>query len=1756
MKIRNNIYKVTEAVFRHRLATIAATICLGGLVPTGGIMAQNVFEHWEGYHRQPLVNGMQQVHEHVYYYYVNSGSSVTLKLPFSGYDGTSQSTRTDEPAGYIRWYDYNTDKASSYLSKLYSNNSYMTTIYDASGNNRGLFFKNSAGGTTSPNLYTTGVSFKAPSSGWTGTTIACDVSKYTDYNTNNSSYIQREPTLQMRYIFHIKSTQDMANAIMNAASTDVEGVGRTFEDNKRIIFGAKDKAATMAIRVNQNINVDGMKYRFYPLNNYNSKSVYPKTESQKIKQSDFNTSQLYTANSLKWRVYNEALTKYCDILTNSTSQFLDISINSLNNATWYTVGGTSTTATPTDIGFDHSVYVVAYASYSSYYTNYYCPIANYEVVFQNAHPKTQDQILADGANTRSLSYLKSHYGDPVVNISFDDVNSNQTLAAPTKANNMSTFASPAELCSYGYVYPDLIDQAAPREWPLIHGEYGLFKSANVSGVSDNNLRTSGNQRMYSWNAPDYPQLYDRTHEINSKQYGYFLYVDASEESRQIAAANFEANLCSGSRLIFSAAATDFTSSSAAEQPQLLFRLYGIDRDVTTNEINDRRLIQSFSSGDFSNNVTTRQYGNWHQIFGEMTLQRSDAADNYNEFQIVIDNMCKSTNGADYAVDDIRIYLSSAKVDVLQNKPVCDDVKTGAVPSDNITLKIRADYDNLSGHLNYEDAGATAKTMFFRFCDANNNPVKIDYDGDRTVEEYGSVTIPIRYSATDSNFETINNRRYYTLANRHFDLPTGKSYYVSVAYPDDNGNPDKWADPTDVCSTYSPMFEIVKQSIMVTDANGNVVTTVRIKCDDSNTPNVSVNAKLETVDKVNGGKVVLSNVKFDWFFSQENATNDINSNGVLEALQRFRDAYPEATTLRSAKNRFTTADRNLLKEYIDNGRLLISASSSITTFSKFGRYEVAAIPIASSVDVGGQQYDICSAPLFFPLRIVKDGPRVYTGFSDVTYPSDDRTLRIGLPQINAIAKANAALTLPMASMEDADNVKLENSGKVWISSTNDPQMTLASGQDQFVGYVSSATISKYDKTFGIRFNSEAANRLREGYWYEINFSFNNTASSSTASCPGEVFIKMLIVPEYATWKPSQATNSAWNSDDNWIRSNKAEIYKNDYADYSETREAAYMPMKFTKVTVPTLTNSIYPNLGAITYKDNGIATRIGDVAYDIVTKWNYSTTDGSDTGNGNFSCEKWAGNFCDQIYFKPEAELLYANYLTYNKAYVEKELTPNTWSVMSSPLKQTYAGDLYVPKSNGQEQSEAFKPMTYDKTVNDRNAYPIFQRSWDGDVKEVMADATLYKANHDGTIEETTGNEITLNSAYWTHVYNKVDEAYSKGKAFVVKAGDKYTEGAKNNTSALIRLPKADTKYSYYDSESKQTIEASVAKNADNYRLQLGDNDQTLTLTQPLNQNVHEGNNFHLVGNPFTSSLSMYRFLKINTAFEGSVWTFADGKFTAHSIDTSLDYDKKKDVIIPPTQAFFVKVKDGENPTGVTFNSAMLINRWVSGGEKALIIRPTLTLTTTDGIRNSESKLIVNEEACRDYVVGEDVEMLGEGNIAEVAQVYSVAGSQAVALNASDDINWMPVGVVAAKSKEVDVNVSLNSKMLRKMDIEGSQLFLFDATTKTFSEIKDGMTVKMMANDHGRYYVTNQSSLNTTDINTIDCFSPTENTIVVATLKGDMKRVVVYDISGALVTSNHSVNGGRCQLNVPKAGIYVVKATTKEDRTETFKIVVR
>lgn len=1762
---KNNINRLAPS---RRLLLQLLTMMALTAAPSS-VYAQSLGFHKEGQSGLPLDSrGMQQTAEWHYYYYLPTNSNtMELELPFAGW-GDSK-TNDLEPYGWIRWYDYNTDLKSDNLT-VYSR--YYTSLNSLKDKTSKKDIGLIAGSLRNSARDYAGVKYKKPTGadaeGWPGETIACDVSRYNDYSGYNpryTNYVEKEPTLSIRYIFHIKSAAYLAKRIKDALCDHSRAADLTLEDNKRIVFGAKDANAKMTLRTNLK-NSGGQTYWFYPLNTAQPKSVYPTTESQKITASDFGSNML-KAENVSWIAYNEDKTKY-KVLGTST-QFFDLSISKLKESGWLNVKDDKSTDVPEDIGFEHTIYVVAWAVNG---TTDMCPVANFEVFIHKGYPKTKDELTADGDVDRTISYFDDKY-EQQMDISFDDDNTDLTLDAPTTPlNNMSLKPSDFKSRAYGFTYAKLesndpYDGKTPHHSKSpIHGDYGLYKSGNLPGISYNN------QDGYQWWAAGSPTIYDRTYaKTNHKQYGHFLYVDASNESRQIASADFKANLCTGSQLIFSGAVAEYTAAMNSTAPQVMFRLYGINKDENGN-VTDQKLIQSFSSGDFATNTKTHAYGQWYQIYSKQVLQKSAAADNYTDFRIVLDNMCQDTWGADYCVDDLCLYTQTSKLDVLQNKPLCPNETGYETAPDDITLKLRGIYETFQAMVNQKES-----KLFYRICDATGKRVEnIDYDGDGHPDEYGTARIPASYNAAyvlppaaaggKTNvpmFENDNSgNRCLVIANRNFNIVPGKDYYFSIAYPSDD-NPDvpgDWGKSTDVCSTYSDKFQVVEQNIKLTDKNSNVLTALRVDCN-SKTPTVEVIAKIETADPVNGGKVTIDKVKFDWFLSKPNAENELyTTTGLLEALHAYRKAYPSYNGLHTGFSSVNYTQYTLLKKYVDSKQLILNASNSMGN-RKFetketGLYKIAVIPVQAKATINGQEYEICADPMLVNLRVVTDGPNINFGFPGVIYPNDARTVRVGLPQINAIATKNGALNLPMTGIERAKSVEMIDEAQVSISNTNDPDFN---STEQMIGVVTSSTINETDKTVGIRFNSNAVTTLKEGYWYEIHFRYKN-ADGSMASCPGETFIKMCIVPEYATWNSSPRTASTnWNDDNNWLRSTKAEIFKDSYTDYNTT--TAFMPMKFTKVTVANQKDKgkVYPNLDEISYRSNGIAssTKMKSFAYDFVAKWS-DTADGSDNGNGTFSCEKWAGNFCDQIYFKPEAELLYANYLTYNKAYVEKELTPNTWSIMSSPLQQTYAGDLYVQKDDGQEQSEAFQPMTYDEKVNDRSAYPVYQRSWDGDAKEIVDNTKFYQAHEDGTVEETT-NDFFLTSGYWSHVYNKVDEQYTKGQAFAVKAGDKYTAGAQGaNATAVIRLPKADTQFSYYDSESNKPVNVTVNRDANSYRMLLGDvaGDKTMAMTQPLKENLHSENRYHLVGNPYTSSLSMYRFLKANPAFENSIWTLDNGKVTAYTLALDEAYDKKTDVLVSPTQAFFVKLKTGESATEATFNASMLINKDVTPGEKTLVIRPTLTLTTTDGVRNSESKLIVNDEASRDYVEGEDVEMLGEGNIAEIAQVYSVAGSQAVALNASDDINWMPVGVVAPKSKEVDVNVSLNSKMLIKMNNEGSQLFLFDATTKTFSEIKDGMTVKMMANDHGRYYITNQSSLNTTDINTIECFSPTENTIVVATLKGDMKRVVVYDISGALVTSNHSVNGGRCQLNVPKAGIYVVKATTKEDRTETFKIVVR
>lgn len=1764
------------------------------------VRAQSVFEHYKGVNGMPYIRNpygieMQQVHEYEYTYYVEAGKRIDLLLPFANY-GNYYSSSDDEPKGYIRWYDYKTDMKSNSLV-IWSPAGYLKDVKDKDGKSRGFIaWKNNPNSDINgPNIRMQGVQYAPPTaaadSDWEGEEIACDVSKYTDFGpvvSGENQYFTHEPTLQIRYIFHIRPAKAMAENIIKTTSTDLRTADSdlTIEDNRRIMFGAKDKDAKMSIRVNYKPS----NYFFYALKPKDGKRhLFSSDEAHSIKQADYDKSTLYNANNFIWIAYDETKTKYTLLYSSEAKQMIDkTSMETLNKSTWYNLDGTDATAPTIKVG--SIVYFVAYAYYNDISVK--APIANFEVLYQNTYPKTMQQLIDDGDNERTLAYFESHYKQATKPISFDDDNDKLTVVAPTKENNMARYASRWDRRAYSFVYPQLRDQASPGRYALIHGEYGLFKSANLDGVSDMSQTTAAGKTLYSWNAPGV--LYDRTYAItNGKQYGYFLYVDASDESRQIATVDFKADLCSGARLIFSAAVTDFTASSAPVEPQVLFKLYGIIKDEN-DKVTHQRLLTSFTSGDFNSNTEgNRQAGTWFQVYSRIVMRKNSGVENYSDFRIVLDNMCSGTHGADYAIDDIRLYIQHAKVDVMQNQPACPDATNGSVANPNITLKITSHYENVQA---ITGVGKESK-LFYRICDMDGNPfVGIDYNGDGTADEYGVVTIPANYDASSKAFEIDpEGHVILVIANKHFDLPLGKKFYVSVAYPDADGKPEEWGKQTDACSSYSEEFSIVQQKVAISDANGSVVTTVRVSCDGNSTPDVDINAKLETADNVGGGSILLNNVKFDWFVgTPDGADNKFSTiTDLQQALRNYRDKYPDATSLNAAFQTSNPADYALLKKYIagvdGEGTLVLAVSNSLTgyKFKQVGTYKIAAVPIKTSIKQGTVTYEICPDPMYFTIRIVKDGPKLTLGFDKVAYPTDDRAVRIGLPQIKAMLKKlddetdNGMLILPVADLNNGKDKDIEiifRDKNVFISDTNDPTFTTTK---QIVGTLKETTLKTGDKELGLVFDDKVWDILHEGYWYELNFSYELN-SSTIAACPGDMFITFKVVPEYLTWFPSVANklNANWNNDLNWKRSTAAELYDKKYKDYGEatygntansslTRQQAYTPMKFSKVVIPE-NKLVYPGLGNIVYRvGNDIATKLTNfkgeeatsgIAYDFVVSWdNTYENDHSTDGNGTFKCETFHGNLCDQIFFKARAELLNQPYLIYNKAYVEKEVTQNKWNIISTPLKDVYAGDFFVPLATGREESKtAFQTMNFGETSDNRVSAPVYQRNWDRNATQVVDRDTNYKAHdYNGTnisIDTISDASMNVESLYWSHVYNKLDEKYEKGKGFALKAGDQYKQ---LSAKWLFRLPKEDEEYTYFKpdgwySDQKVTLQKDAI-----YRLNLlTSNDPGLLgeFSQLLTTNTHSNNRYYIVGNPYTASLSMYRFLNGNPSFERKVWTLVDGVLKAHSVPEGI-YNRSQDYIIEPMQGFFVKVKEGETVSQANFTLMMTTDRWISGGTAVQEPAAVYINVVDDDNLCSIAKVVVCNDADDEFVDDEDVELLNNSDIEDVPQVYTVAGNQAAALNKLSNINFLPLGIIAKEDGNVMRNGAAVNVEISANRYVTDKLFVFDAKMGTFTPAD--APISIMANEHGRYYITT-STYNLKQHNdeaNIKCFSPNSGTITVSSPNIAIANVRIYNAEGLLVTSALDINQASWTKNIG-CGLFIVKAETKDGQSKTFKLSVR
>ncbi|MCD8387749.1 MAG: T9SS type A sorting domain-containing protein [Bacteroidales bacterium] len=1787
------------------------------------------FVHYEGYANAAgdyeVINAetnqlRQMTHEWTYHIYVRNGHSKTLWLPF---ESTWNPGKDLEPQAYIRWYDYNTDFQCEYIQPYGSASTNLLTepYFEDNGRSRGYFGLNLPKDDGPTATEAAAVTFTAPADqgdDWE-IVVACDVSKYIDGMDNDETEWLHEPTLSIRYIYIIHSAKYGAEEIKDAV---IQGQGKVLYENHGAFFiGIKDDDTKASLRAD---NPDITNYYYYQY-------LPPTSEGDVVSEDNFDYSHIYEAKSMRWYVY-DSTGKYkadatslidtsADLFSGpngrrkNNGEFLYFSTGDLMDLVFYErdhFGQADQKKANVKFGENAYAYFYGFASdqeLSETNPGHICPIVSYTVRFlANSYPKPFDQL----ESWRSLDYLESPENfSRVARIHFDEENDMGIPTNPTE--NFNPLPLNWKRGSYGYCYPSLINRSYGQAKkngvdggfmgisPL-HGDYTLLKSMNVPDVSTG---TVGDYSFQWWYTDS--EVYDRTHEITGGEYsGYYLYLDASDESRQIAEVEFTGHMCVGSCMIISAAVTDLTTGI---KPQLVFNLYGYDIDENGNET--KQQIHAFSTGDyFTNGVSSS--GTWDQVYGKIYFREGSGIEDYTHFLISIDNFCHGTQGADYAIDDIRIYISNGKALIEQQNSACGNEDT--------PLKISMEQKTLTAFLEDELMSTLYEgevPMYWRICSEDNTivypPEGTEINGQRCIKtiipkyftQTSDLVIPTdcRVVYDDASTPDVDEFTagfewgtdgylYFVIACQDFDLPQEDAdgnvihYYISIAEldtDDDNINDAIWGSPSDTCSLYSDLFWPHKQKVQLYDGE-SAIDEITFTCDDNGQKTVTIHGKVQMPDQYGNYETYDdSSIIYHWILWEKAATEGELDTKLYET--------PEG----KYEHQFTWTFE-LGKTY------LIMAQTN---------------PAITSVTINGKIYQVCSDMMEVTLGTDLGGPKMTLGFSEIPstiYPSD-RNLRLGLCQIVANQQGKS-IWVPVYSMEykatATDDSAIMPLGDATLISTNDPTAT------QYIGKIIASVTGSKQKTYTVNgidhqvgivnansmyvlldlVNEDSGDMValpfHEGYEYKIEFNTIDiddisdlypAEGETLTPCIGTTQLTLKVVPEYLTWTNAKYHNTNWLNDENWRRSYVTELYKTEdnlghnsdnYHDYPLTQDdglthmPAYVPMKFSKVTIPAdvqapMLSSMATNAYGIieTPNNHDNSSETTGIIYDMMVRM----IEDEENPTGGLGCEKFYGNTCDQIYFKPQAELRYQHYLTYNQAWVEKEFTPNKWSIFSTPLKDIVAGDMYVPKT-GRQTTEAFQPILFNTTTYSRNAYPFYQRSWDNlncqvilPIDDEQGDSyDAFISTYDWANAEAT----KAVQANWSHTFNNVAEPYTELSGISIRANN-----SDDAETALLRLPKADTEYTYYfydDETDGKTNETQVAEpsaiSREGYGRLVSDdrNVYSNAITSAPDTNVSPDNPYILTGNPFMSTVDLEQFftnrLNYNVALEDKYWYVADGQIQYamsiydESTDTySWDYTgDSNNGWLSPMQAFFVKLREGETLDQITFLPDWQVD-YQSRNPSTASLDPsssTLTITARNGAgKGSSAKVRVQEGASMGFLDREDMEALFDSNLmAEAPMVYTLAGDMAAVINTVPELSCIPFGVSANEDEPVEVTFS-----------GADGLYVYDASKGRTTPITDPITI--LSNKHGRYFISD-TAIGEEAIEELGAqifiYASGPGLVAISAPGCDrIDEVYVYTINGQLVDSLKNIKGDYASLALP-SGLYIITAQAGT-ASKSAKIIV-
>lgn len=543
-------------------------------------------------------------------------------------------------------------------------------------------------------------------------------------------------------------------------------------------------------------------------------------------------------------------------------------------------------------------------------------------------------------------------------------------------------------------------------------------------------------------------LYDRKYyDTKGREHGYFFFINACTDPGVMGRLKM-GGFCTGSTVHVSGW---YCEGSGGEVANLAFNFVAVLNN------GQRVPIHTFVSG------YVPEVGTWHNIYysfiPEISHLDKDIYDAIDHFELELDNNCRNSGGADYAIDDIRVYITTPDVEAKQTKPLCND-------SEEASLKVSSPYSMLLQSLGIHEAASEAECqaldIYYTFIDKEKYDIA-RASGQENSEAFDNSVLrfPYRDSKEDKTFGHLNFYNWYekhrpydaassgdVLDNEAFRelvgteqwitfnthpggqrLRPGKEFYVVLYTPlgeeakPTEENASSLFDPTANCAKVST-FRIQTSGQIKID--GKVIPPgAPIEVCEGQSPVVQLDLATASPDEnSNDQGPVIKNAYFDWYtgsFDEFMKESYIDKGGETVTLRQMlvmlRSQYPDSTRLDlcEPKGELTQEALDYMTKltHIDGDhdeiapKLRLHASSYVFPPVEMPEgQDVAYVHVvAVPFDYIDDSWLVCTAPTEVTIAVRHHAPTMSHGFAEgIEYPGGitDVPLRIGLRQLKNVS----------------------------------------------------------------------------------------------------------------------------------------------------------------------------------------------------------------------------------------------------------------------------------------------------------------------------------------------------------------------------------------------------------------------------------------------------------------------------------------------------------------------------------------------------------------------------------------------------------------------------------------------------------------------------------------------------------------------------------------------------------------------------------